>query len=119
MKEHGIYFGTNDFYQLIRKLGGQWTDSKERPLYHVGKTDTQSIFFLSDVIPISSKYIEREYKSRHTNKLYIIKNKQLLSDLEIKLKRILSWEIKHPNHFRQHITDIKKHLLNELQQTNF
>ena len=32
MKEHGIYFGTKKFYQLIRDIGGQWNDSKERPI---------------------------------------------------------------------------------------
>lgn len=166
MKEHGIYFGTNDFYQLIRNLGGQWTDSKERPFvclikstehpelfwaipignwnhrdekaqarinkflncsksdirscfYHVGNTDIQSIFFISDIIPISKKYIEREYIGTHTNRLYVIKNKQLLSELEYKLKRILSWEKNRPNYFRQHITNIKNHILTELQQTDF
>lgn len=144
MQEHGIYFGTDEFYQLIRTLGGQWTDSKERPIvclikssehselfwaipignwnhrdnkakarinkflnyqksdirscfYHVGNTDTHSIFFLSDVIPISPRYIEREYKGKYTDQLYIIKNKCLLSELEYKLKRILSWENSHPN----------------------
>lgn len=29
--------------------------------YHVGKTTTKSIFFISDVVPITDKYIEREY----------------------------------------------------------
>lgn len=163
MKEHGMYFGKDEFYQIIRKIGGQWNDSKERPLvclikstennniywaipvgnwehrdkqakarinkylnydksdirscfYHVGNTDVRSIFFISDAVPISAKYIEREYKGKYTGKLYVIKNKNLLSELERKLKRILSWENHKPNRFRQHITDIKEYLISELEQ---
>lgn len=162
MKEHGIYFGTQEFYQMIRDVGGQWNDSKERPIvcliksnehpelfwaipigklnhrnekaqariqkylkcnksniqscfYHIGKTDTQSIFFISDVIPISKKYIEREYIGKYSGELYVIKNKQLLFELEEKLKRILAWENGHPNFFRQHITDVKNFILSELE----
>ena len=32
MKEHGMYFGKNEFYQIIRDNGGVWNDSKERPI---------------------------------------------------------------------------------------
>lgn len=32
MQEYGLYFGTEDFYNLIRSVGGQWNDTKERPL---------------------------------------------------------------------------------------
>ena len=32
MKEHGIYFGKTNFFDLIRSIGGTWNDSKERPL---------------------------------------------------------------------------------------
>ena len=32
MEEHGMYFGKNEFYQIIRDHGGTWNDSKERPL---------------------------------------------------------------------------------------
>lgn len=32
MKEHGMYFGKEIFYQAICSLGGEWNDSKERPL---------------------------------------------------------------------------------------
>ena len=161
MNEHGMYFAKEEFYQTIREIGGQWNDSKERPLvclikslenddiywaipvgnwnhrdekaqdritkymnydesdirscfYHVGKTDVKSIFFISDAVPIASKYIEREYIGRHTKSPYVIKNKNLLSELNRKLRRILSWENSNPNYFRQHISDIRTHLLMEI-----
>lgn len=158
MKENAIYFGKNEFYQIIRDVGGQWNDSKERPIvcllkidnteiywaipmgnwehrdikaknriknylklpdeniascfYHLGRTTTKSIFFISDVVPITDKYIDREYLGRDSN-LYIIKNPNLLKELKRKLNRILYYEDKTPNYFRQHITDIKNFLLNE------
>ena len=86
--------------------------------YHVGNTNEKSIFFISDVVPITDKYIEREYLNK-TGKVHVIKNKKLLSDLQYKLKRILSFENSKPNYFRQHITDIKNYLLNELAKEKF
>lgn len=32
MKENGIYFGKESFYQLVRDIGEVWNDSKERPI---------------------------------------------------------------------------------------
>ena len=161
MKEHGMYFATKDFYNVIRSNGGVWNDAKERPLvclvkstensdvfwaipvgnwnhrtqdaqnrikkyrgydeadirscfYHLGNTDVKSIFFISDVVPITAKYINKEYLSVFTNKLYEIKNKVLLLELKRKVSRILAWEKVHPNYFRQHITDVKEYLIEEL-----
>jgi hypothetical protein len=81
--------------------------------YHVGNTNEKSIFFISDVVPFTDKYVEREYLNK-TKRIHIIKNKILLSELEYKLKRILEFENRKPNSFRQHITDLKKYLINEL-----
>lgn len=161
MKEHGMYFGKNEFYQIIRDNGGIWNDSKERPIiclmkslecdnlywtipvgnyehrdekqkeriqkylnydkkdirscfYHVGKTNEKSIFFISDAVPFTEKYIDREYKNK-TKRIHIVKNKVLLSELEYKLGRILEFENRKPNSFRQHITDIKNYLIEELK----
>lgn len=83
--------------------------------YHVGNTNEKSIFFISDVVPFTDKYIEREYLNK-TKKIHIVKNKVLLSELEYKLKRILAFEKKKPNYFRQHITDIKNFLIEELNK---
>lgn len=81
--------------------------------YHVGRTTTKSIFFISDAIPITDKYIDDVHNGAD-NKHYIIKNSSLSKELRRKLSRILSFENANPNHFRQHITDIKNYLLNEL-----
>ena len=161
MNKNSMYFAKSEIYDLIRSLGGQWNDSKERPIvcvfesnehkglyyavpvgnyehrnekakeriqgyldlpedriescfYHVGNTTVKSIFFLSDVIPIIDKYIDREYINYYSNKIHEIKNKELISELERKLKRILAWENGRPNYFRQHITDVKNELIKEL-----
>lgn len=81
--------------------------------YHIGRTTNKSIFFISDAIPITDKYILEEHLGADKCH-YVLKNSQLISALETKLKRILSWENANPNYFRQHITDIKNHLLEEL-----
>lgn len=161
MKEHGMYFGKKDFYDLIVSKGGYRNDSKERPIvcviesrdqkglywaipvgnynhrskeaidrintfmereendirscyYHIGNTNEKSIFFVSDVVPITDKYIEREYLNKN-KQIHIIKNKILLDELNRKLGRILAFENSKPNYFRQHITDMKKYLIEELK----
>lgn len=48
------------------------------------------------------------------NKHFIIKNPNLIAELERKLFRILAVENADKNHFRQHISDVKTHLLKEL-----
>lgn len=85
--------------------------------YHVGKTTTKSIFFISDAVPITDKYFDRSYLG-YNNQPYSIRNTKLQNALIIKLKRILRQEKLHPNYFRQHITDIKAYLINELNQEN-
>lgn len=163
MIKNALYFGKQEFYNLLRNAGGTWNDSKDRPLvcllrlsendkiywaipvgnfahrddkakerinkylsynkkdirscfYHIGKTDVTSIFFISDVVPITDEYIERNYIGKYTHHHYIIKNGSLISELERKLKRILSWENANPNYFRQHITDIKKCLIENIEK---
>ena len=83
--------------------------------YHIGNTNEKSIFFISDVVPITDKYIDREYLNQ-SKKIHIVKNKVLLADLEYKLRRILTYEKNNPNFFRQHITDIKNYLIEELNK---
>ena len=81
--------------------------------YHIGRTTNKSIFFITDVIPITSKYILEEHLGSNL-KHFIIKNPNLIRDLNYKLRRILKFESEKPNYFRQHITDTKNYLLNEL-----
>lgn len=83
--------------------------------YHIGKTTTKSIFFISDVIPITKEYIERDYLGYDKNH-FVIKNKRLINELADKLKRILAFEASRNNYFRQHITDIKNELILELDE---
>lgn len=52
MIEHGIYFGKEEFYELIRSIGGQWNDSKERPLVCMMKSS--SVEDLYWAIPIGN-----------------------------------------------------------------
>lgn len=85
--------------------------------YHIGRTTTRSIFFISDAIPITDKYIG-EVHIGADKKHYIIKNPNLISELERKLFRILSVENSKQNFFRQHITDVKNHLLSELHMSD-
>lgn len=161
MKEKGLYYATDEFKNLIKSVGGEWNDTKHRPIvclikssenenmywaipmgklnhrneeqverlnrfmsypdadirscyYHIGRTTARSIFFISDAIPITDKYIESEHKGSD-DKHYIIKNPNLCEVLERKLLRILSFENSRPNSFRQHITDVKTKLLEELR----
>ena len=81
--------------------------------YHIGRTTARSIFFISDAIPITDKYIDCVHMGAD-NKPYVIKNANLISELQRKLFRILSYENANRNHFRQRITDIKLYLLDEL-----
>jgi len=42
MTEHGMYFITPDYYQLIRDVGGTWNDCKERPIVCLIKSTENS-----------------------------------------------------------------------------
>ncbi len=84
--------------------------------YHLGRTTNRSIFFISDAIPITDKYISGEHLGAD-NKHFIIKNPNLIAELERKLFRILAVENADKNHFRQRISDVKELLLNELSQS--
>lgn len=164
MIERGLYYANSDFAQLIKELGGEWNDTKHRPIvclikstendnlywaipmgnlnhrtpeqqrrlsfylnlptedirscyYHLGRTTNRSIFFISDAIPITDKYIDSIHVGAN-NQHYIIKNPNLIAELERKLFRILSVEKSKPNFFRQHITDVKSQLLKGLQEPN-
>lgn len=166
--EKGMYFAKNQFYQVIKSLGGEWNDTKFRPIvtliqssdnpdiywaipmgsldhrdkkqqqrlqsylnkknhdisscfYHVGKTDKDSIFFISDLVPITMKYIEREYivGPQKNNKQYVIKNKNLIAELERKVSRIIAYEKSYIQSqgkpkFRQRFLDIYDYLEKEL-----
>lgn len=82
--------------------------------YHLGRTTAQSIFFISDAIPITDKYIYKVYLGKN-QRHFIIKNQALIKELERKLYRILRQERLNPNCYRQRITDVKNEMLMELK----
>lgn len=83
--------------------------------YHVGRTTSKSIFFISDAIPITDKYILEEHVG-NDGKAFVVKNPKLISELNRKLSRILAYENTKPNVFRQHITDVKSALIKEIEK---
>lgn len=82
--------------------------------YHIGRTTTQSIFFISDAFPITEKYIAEEHRDSKKAP-YVIRDEKLSEELKRKLLRILKLEDSRENYFRQHITDIKRYLINEIE----
>ena len=127
-----MYFGKRDLYNLIKRVGGEWNDTKDRPIFcciesleHKGlywaipvgnynHRDASAKRRINNFINLPPKYIERGYINNYTASIHIVKNKTLISELENKLKRILAYENSNPNFFRQHITDVKNELLKEL-----
>ena len=83
--------------------------------YHIGNTNIRSIFFISDVFPITSDYISREYLTYNAQH-YVIKNQGLITELNEKLKRILAYELSRVKksdkyYFRQNIFGIYNKLV--------
>lgn len=82
----------------------------ESSFYHIGKTDKQSIFFISDVIPITEEYIERSYNvgTGMNRGPYVIKNPNLIRAISNKIGNILEYEKRYYKrytkpYFRQNI----------------
>jgi len=161
MIERGLYYASEEYGKLVKDLGGEFNDTKHRPIvclvkssesddlywaipmgklnhrteeqqerlerfmnypdddirscyYHIGRTTSRSIFFISDAFPITGKYID----SIHTGgdgEHFVIRNPNLIGELERKLFRILSVENANKDYFRQHITTIKNYLLEEIE----
>jgi len=159
MKETGFYKITQEYVDLIHKLGGIYRDNKERPIYccvrdkyeprimwavpasnfgnkptrtieriqkfcdfpyrdirscyyHIGTTDRPAFYKISNVLPLTEKYIAGEYTSK--GKHLVLKDKAQISEIHRKLSHILFDEAKNPNKYEQRITDIKDYLLEEL-----
>lgn len=82
--------------------------------YHIGRTTAKSIFFISDAIPITDEFIDSVHVGPD-DKHFIIKNPNLIAELQRKLLRVLSYENSNKNSFRQHITYIKEYLLKTIK----
>lgn len=84
--------------------------------YHIGRTTKEALYKISSCFPITEKYIDHEFNS--CGKHVVIRRAETVSEIERKLKRILSFESRNPNYFTQHITDIKRYLIEELNHDN-
>lgn len=108
MVERGLYYADNTFFELIRSVGGEWNDTKHRPMVCLLKSsECDDIYW---AIPMGN------CAHRSPDKLERIQ-RYLIVELERKLKRILSFENASPNSYRQHITDIKIYLMNECKES--
>jgi len=81
--------------------------------YHIGRTTKPALYKISSCYPITEKYIDHEFIS--CEKHVIIRRAETIKELERKLKRILAFESRRPNYFKQHITEIKNYLIKELE----
>lgn len=82
--------------------------------YHIATTNRRAIFKISNAMPITEKYVEREYISN--GKHLIMVNEKQKKAIQNKLLRVLAYEGRFPNRLEQRITDIKKFLVNEITQ---
>jgi len=79
--------------------------------YHFGHTNRPAIFRISNVLPVTEKYIDGEYTSQGIH--LVLKNEKLIVEIERKLSRILFDESLHPDKYEQHITSICLYLIYE------
>ncbi|MCL2500788.1 MAG: hypothetical protein FWE90_10725 [Defluviitaleaceae bacterium] len=72
--------------------------------YHIGHTNRPAIFKISNTLPVTEAYIDGEYTSQGRH--LILRNKNLITEIERKLSRILFDESLHPNKYEQRISTI-------------
>lgn len=84
--------------------------------YHIGRTTKKALYKISSCYPITEKYIDHEFIS--CGKHIVVRRAETVKELERKLKRILAFESRRPNYFKQHITDVKNYLIDELNENN-
>lgn len=82
--------------------------------YFVGETNKPALFKISNVLPISEKYILREYTS-NGNPL-ILQDEAQIKEIRQKLYRILAYEALYPNRLEQKITAVREYICRELQK---
>lgn len=111
MEEHGMYFGKKEFYELIRKNGGAWNDAKERPIICLIKSlECDGLYW---AIPVGN-YEHRDAKAKERIQKYMDFDKKDIRSCFYHVGNTNENENRKPNSFRQHITDMKKYLINEL-----
>jgi len=82
--------------------------------YHIGHTNKKAMYRISNCFPITDKYIDAPYMSQGLH--LILASKHEIKIIRQKLSRILLDEKKHPNKYEQHITDIRSHLIREMEK---
>lgn len=100
--------------QKIHKYISLPNDDMRSCYYHIGRTTRDAIYKISSCFPVTDKYIDHEFTTN--GKHVIIQRKEFISEIDRKLKRILAFEAREPNYFKQRITDIKTFLINELHE---
>ena len=74
--------------------------------YHIGRTNRRSVFVISDALPVPKEFVNSQYKFWGE-----VKNKNLLSELNRKFDRILSFEKDNPNFTKTRITDTLEYMI--------
>ena len=82
--------------------------------YYLGYTNQKAIFYISSAFPVTEKYILRAYTVQ--NSPLEIKRISVLSEIEKRMLKILTYENHNPNVLETHISNIKKVLLEELEK---
>ena len=82
--------------------------------YFVGYTTKDALFKISNALPVTEKYISREYVSCGVH--LILQDQAQIIEIRKKLYKILSYEKLYPNRLEQKITTIREYIVNELQQ---
>lgn len=81
--------------------------------YHIIKTNRIALYKISSCYPITDKYIDHEYTINKTH--VIIQREKDISEINRKFRRIIAMENRKSNYFKQHITDVKNYLIQELE----
>ena len=116
-KVEGLYWAipTSDLAHRTKEQIAKYNEyiSKDKSdlrscYYHIGKTTKPALFKISSCFPITEEYVDHEYTS--CGKVVVLRNREVLAELERKLRKILAFESTKPNYFPQHITDIRNAL---------
>lgn len=98
----------------INKYLGMPSNAIQSCFYHIGKTNIDSIFFISDIVPICDEFIERPYFDIGSGLPIVITEEETKNEVLRKAYRILAYEKSRPNYFRQKITVQKNEILRKI-----
>ena len=90
MDKYTIYFGKSEFYDVIRKIGGQWNDSKERPIVCLIKlSENDDIYW---AIPMGN-WNHRDKKGKDRIQKYYLTIQMLHNGLNRRIRDIIGWNV--------------------------